>query len=266
MVNWSCSSTLCFNNYKSKDKDGNPISYYRLPRLEKLQQQYSKILKTEGMNWKDGHICSAHWSRGFRENTFDLPDVPVPEEQLNKLKQKFDNAKKLFDSATKPSSKMRATLSKNKRKYNVALQLSNAQPVKTRREIKKENDSFSTSTVTFITDSSGSAPEPEVNVNTDELHTEISILREQNNKLSSEKSELEAEIVRLKVANTNLRRNEFSYSNVSVNPQKFHKLCGVDKEQFDILFECVQPYTHLIPSGLSNVGERSIDLQTTFDV
>ena len=84
MVKWSCSSSLCFNNVKSIEKDGNPFTFYRLPRLEILQGKYSKILKTEGMNWKEGHICGAHWSKGYRESTLHLPDIPVPEDQLKK--------------------------------------------------------------------------------------------------------------------------------------------------------------------------------------
>ena len=83
-----------------------------MPRLDKLQQHYTKILKTEGMNWKNGHVCSAHWSNGYRESTFDLPDVPVPDDQLKKLKQRYENAQKMVNSAKIPSVKQKATLKK----------------------------------------------------------------------------------------------------------------------------------------------------------
>ena len=41
------------------------------------------------MNWNKNHICSAHWSHGFN----DLPDIPTPADQLQKLREKFETAK-----------------------------------------------------------------------------------------------------------------------------------------------------------------------------
>ena len=49
MVKWFCSSTLCFNNFTSKDCNGRPLKYYRLPREESIQSKYRKIL--ELMEW-----------------------------------------------------------------------------------------------------------------------------------------------------------------------------------------------------------------------
>lgn len=57
------------------------------------------IFKTSGFNWSKGHICSAHWSSGFRKDINDLPDVPVPPDQVTKIKQKYINAIKRFNSA-----------------------------------------------------------------------------------------------------------------------------------------------------------------------
>ena len=38
MVNWSCASALCFNNYKSKDANEQLLKYYRFPRSESIHE------------------------------------------------------------------------------------------------------------------------------------------------------------------------------------------------------------------------------------
>ena len=67
MVKWFCSSALFFNNFTSKDCDGRRLKCYRLPREESIQSKYRKILRTDGINWNKGLICSAHWSHGERK-------------------------------------------------------------------------------------------------------------------------------------------------------------------------------------------------------
>ena len=86
MVNWSCCSSLCFNNHSSVDENGQKLKYYRVPRSdEEIQRQYMKILKTEGINWQNGHICAEHWYDGERKDSTHLPDIPVPQSQMKKL-------------------------------------------------------------------------------------------------------------------------------------------------------------------------------------
>ena len=68
MVKWFCSSAICFNNFTSKNYNGRPMNYYRLPREESIQSKYIKIFRTDGMNWNNkGHICSAHWGHGEKK-------------------------------------------------------------------------------------------------------------------------------------------------------------------------------------------------------
>ena len=50
MVNWSCCSALCFNNFKTLDENRAPIKYYNLPRDADTQRKYKKILNTTGIN------------------------------------------------------------------------------------------------------------------------------------------------------------------------------------------------------------------------
>ena len=86
MLNWFCSSALCFNNFTSKDCNGR---YYCLPREESIQSKYRKIFRTDGMNSSKGHICLAHWSHGERKSINDLPDIPISTDQLQKIQKKI---------------------------------------------------------------------------------------------------------------------------------------------------------------------------------
>ena len=69
------------------------VTNYRLPREESIQSECWKIFRTDGMNWNKNHICSAHWSHGERKSINDLPDIPTPADQLQKLREKFETAK-----------------------------------------------------------------------------------------------------------------------------------------------------------------------------
>ena len=85
MMKWFCSSALCFNNFTSKDCNGRLLKYYRLPRADNMQSEYRKIFRTDGINWDKGHICSAHWIYEERKSINDLPDILVPEDQLQEV-------------------------------------------------------------------------------------------------------------------------------------------------------------------------------------
>ena len=115
MVKWSCSSSLCFNNYTTRNKNNELLKYYRLPRAPELQSLYTKVFKTDGMNWTKGHICEAHWSSGFRKDTDDLPDIAVPKDQLNKLEQKYIlKSQKNINISKDTISKTKVVLQKSK--------------------------------------------------------------------------------------------------------------------------------------------------------
>jgi len=105
MVNWFCSASLCFNNFRSKTANGEPLKYYRLPRDSKVQAKYMHLLKTDGINFRNGHICCEHFSSGIRKNKTDLPDIAAPLSQIPIMKEKVE--------------KLKRRLSKKKRnKYN----------------------------------------------------------------------------------------------------------------------------------------------------
>jgi len=140
-MKYYCSSVLCFNNYTSKDRNGEKVKFYRLPRLPELQSKYMQLFKTSGMNWKNGYICSEHWSSGERKNTSDFPDVIVPEHHFNKLLTKYERSKQVVDITKNPTSKQKLAYSNIKKKLNTAISInkSTITPTKTqaRREILK---------------------------------------------------------------------------------------------------------------------------------
>ena len=94
MVKWRCCSALCFNNHRTSGASENKLKFYRLPRNTELQREYSRILQTTGINCNSANICSHHWSKGFRENVEDLPDVPAHESQIARLRIKLEKARR----------------------------------------------------------------------------------------------------------------------------------------------------------------------------
>jgi len=93
MVKWFCSSGFCFNNFRSRNSNGDNIKFYRLPQDPEIQRNYAKILQTSGINWLAGHICAEHWSNGCRKDTKDLPDIAVPASQIPLMENKLRKAK-----------------------------------------------------------------------------------------------------------------------------------------------------------------------------
>ena len=94
IVKWSCCTALCFNNHRTTDTSGNKLKFYHLPRSTELQREYSRILQTTCINWNSAYICSQHWSKSFRENVEDLPDVRAHESQIARLRTKLEKARR----------------------------------------------------------------------------------------------------------------------------------------------------------------------------
>ena len=92
------------NNCKSKDSIGEKLKHYCLPRENsEIQSQYKIIFRTDRFNWKDRLICAAHWSTGERKIMHDLPDIPIPENQFEKIKQKYITAKNIKNKYKYPT-------------------------------------------------------------------------------------------------------------------------------------------------------------------
>ena len=106
MVKWFCSSALCSNNFTSQDCNRRSLTYYRLPREESIQSKYRKIFRTDGLNWNKDHICSAHWSHGERKSINGLPDILIPADQLQKIREKFETTLNILEKYKTPPQKL----------------------------------------------------------------------------------------------------------------------------------------------------------------
>ena len=124
MVKWFCSSALCFNNFTSKDSNGRPLKYYRLPQEESIQSKYRIILRTDGINWNEGHTCSTYWRHEERKGINNLPDVPIPAAQFQNIREKFETAKNILKKYKTASQKLHIRYKNVKRKLEIASQMS----------------------------------------------------------------------------------------------------------------------------------------------
>ena len=269
MVGWYCQSSLCFNNYTTRNSFGDKIKYYRLPRDPDLQI-YQRVLHTTNMDWKNGIICAEHFSSGVREDTTRLPDIPVPPSQIAKIETRLQNARKVMSQYKNPSEKQKKALTKAKRKYDLAMSLRDksfevterrtvtrtSTPVqkKTREpskiQYKKKLDMSNTSVVGL---------EQELS----DAKIEIETLKKQIVELISQKEELESKLSSTCSTLTSEVERKFQHVNICKVPSKFHYLSGFSREQFQVIFECAKPYLHIIPyPDCTNLGERSIDYET----
>ena len=59
-----------------------------------------------GFNRNDKHTCPANWSTWDRKNVYDLPDILIPEDQFEKIKQKHITAKDIKNKYKNPTQKI----------------------------------------------------------------------------------------------------------------------------------------------------------------
>lgn len=219
------------------------MNYYRLPRDLKIQKEYEKLFKTKGFNWKKGHICCEHWTTKQRDSPDHLPDVIVPDGQLQKIKEFVERAK--LRNLKKPCSKNKKNLVLANRKLSAAMSILNGGKNFKRRLLPKL-----------------SPPKRKVqrkakvnlNLTMEDLQKENECLKSElslTKKSLKEKTELlmkrQNELLLLEGRFEVLKNVEFSYESIRKNEKKFQYLCGLSIEQFDMLFECIQPYLSLLP-------------------
>ena len=70
------------------------------------------------MNWDKGHICSAHWSHGERKSINDLPNIPIPADQIQKIQEKYETAKNVLEKYKTPPQKLHIRYKNAKRKLD----------------------------------------------------------------------------------------------------------------------------------------------------
>ena len=63
-------------------------------------------------------------------------------------------------------------------------------------------------------------------------------------------TDLENENEKLRKSNSfmsdQLLKNNFFYEQLSLDEKSFNYMSGLSKEKFDLLYECVKPYLHLV--------------------
>ena len=55
-MKWTCSSSVQYNNYRTKLDKGGKIIYYRLSGNPETQSEHQKLQKTTRINYDKGHI------------------------------------------------------------------------------------------------------------------------------------------------------------------------------------------------------------------
>ena len=84
--------------YKQLEKQGFNVLYALKNRSSTdaaLRASYMKLLKNDDINWKKAVICSQHWSKGKRENLYDLPDRVCNEQYVQNLEKSASKCAKL---------------------------------------------------------------------------------------------------------------------------------------------------------------------------
>ena len=96
-----------------------------------------KLFTTSGMDWGKGHICGAHWGKP-RENSTDLPDIIVPDDQYDKICEKHTLAKNTFKSYKNPNYKFKLRYKTAKRRFKIATEIKKTPFLKSNENQLKE--------------------------------------------------------------------------------------------------------------------------------
>ena len=275
MVKWFCCSAFCTNNFRTRNPQGESIKFYRLPRDPEVQASYTRILQTTGINWHSGHICAEHWSRGYRENaSADVPDIPVPASQLVILEKKLKQAKaQLERKATKPGKQKvsglerklflakRCSVISGSKKRKAPTERDQPTAKRSRKLSKRQLSTrlgASEEDKQLLTEQLTNAQDMVKKLRTENLSLKIKLRNIEQTRQNINKQNEE-----LKIAVKRLQQEQFSYSNLIKKPTTFKYLCGLSVEQFNILWNCVQPYSDvIIYPDCKGTGERSVDKPT----
>ena len=89
---------------------------------------------TTGINWEKGHISAEHWTKGYRENTEDLPDIIALSSQILKMEKKRENIlKKILQDAS-------PKLKKKSEKFRTKTHYCKLKQLKISQECSKKTD------------------------------------------------------------------------------------------------------------------------------
>ena len=95
------------------------------------------------------------------------------------------------------------------------------------------------------------------------LRTENRSLKLQLRNVDQTRQSINKQNGELKIAVKRLQQEQFSYSSLIKKPTTFKYSCGLSVEQFNVLWNCVQPYSDvIIYPDCKGTGERSVDKPT----
>ena len=209
---WNCAAALCTNSWRTNGK----LTYYRLSEVANYPEKrhaYNKILKNKGVDFKRDFICSAHWSKGTRMDINDLPDLPCSNSYLEKKITKV-TPRRNIESAKR------------------ALTKQSNEKVKRRKLIYKKDDNASECEVL----------RKEIEDLKEKLKTKTEQVNEMFDEINSLKAEKEAYAKQLKQFAQSKQKSTFSYASLKLYPQQFLYMTGLSLNDFDCLFEFIQPY------------------------
>ena len=275
MPKWNCSSSLCFNNYKTVNEKGDKIKYYRLPSDKETQRKYEHLFKTSGFNWKQGYICADHWSSGERTSSTLLPDIIVTESGFKLIQLKYERAKKAYNSAKQPTSVQKKAYTRAKSKLKAATSYfskchqGRISPVKKRRKIVKyaTTSTKTSASIPFINNLSDSAATTCEKDDADVLPPPVDQLREKINKLENKlRSRTEViNILQEKLAFFQKSCFIYEYDQLKEDEKTFEYFTGISPKQFEILMDCIRPYICCMEYvDCKNPSERSFSFETQF--
>ena len=268
MVNWSCCSAFCFNNHRTKTPTGEGVKYYKLPKDIALQNEYKRILKTDGINFSSGYICCEHWSTGERQNTSVLPDVVVPKSQLEILRSKVEKLQNRLSKMATPSENDRNNLKNLQRKLEVASSLTT--PIFVRKRPSERTASFPpkkprkpSKRILF---SKLKKEQNDLGITKKKLQEAnllIEKLKKENKSLNVMVNNLKRSHKILSQKNKEMHSKQFVYESIKARPKMFKYLCGLSIDQFELLWRCVLPYINLIEyPDCKGTGARALDKVT----
>ena len=268
-MHWYCAASLCLNNYQKKG-----VHRYRLPRGKRMQELYKKVLKTDGVDWKNGHICAEHWSKGAKENKLSVPDITVPPSQIPLFEDKLEKAKERFDKLKKPTQvqkrRYRELVKKVETIRSITRKASTSSTPKPRKErVKPEEMSISVNSVESEGDDIVS-----LKAKVQELNDQLSLANSKVRQLTAENLSQKIIIndMRRKLEKKNasemklqkkVKSSSFSYNNLKLMKDKFAYLSGLPLEKFDMVLEILSPYVDaILYPDCVGTGLRSIDKAT----
>lgn len=243
---------MCFNNFRTLDKNKEKINFYKIPKNKEIQRQYATLLKTGGANMDRGHICCEHWIDCVRKDSNHLPEIIVPQTQIAKLNKKINiAAKNLKRNPDSTSSKL--TLKTLKKKLIAATNANkrNVTVHKARRKVVKHSLKKRQKPDVPVVDVP-STSDMSKNSEIEELKQQLKAKSEEVLHIQNKLLHTEGQLLYTQQQLLIFKNLYFSFKSIAEDRKIFKYLCGLDLDQFNILMDIVKPYLSLLNHTVKN--------------